>query len=60
MAMGCTARKSKEGDMKITEQKVKGRLDPSVFFKPPNESGIDPVEEFKNIVEHLLSFANEK
>ena len=28
--------------------------------KPPNESGIDPVEEFKNIVEHLLSFANEK
>jgi hypothetical protein len=28
--------------------------------RPRNESGINPVEEFKNIVEHLLSFANEK
>jgi hypothetical protein len=28
--------------------------------KPRKESGIDPLEEFKNIVEHLLSFANEK
>lgn len=28
--------------------------------KPPSESGIGPAEEFKNIVEHILSFANEK
>jgi hypothetical protein len=28
--------------------------------RPRKESGNDPVEEFKNIVEHLLSFANEK
>lgn len=28
--------------------------------KHPNYSGIHPVEEFKNIVEHLLSLANEK
>ena len=29
MAMGCTAKKSKDGGMRITKLKVKRRLDPS-------------------------------
>jgi hypothetical protein len=45
------------------QRKYKNALSRTYFPnspRPPNESGINPVEEFKNIVEHLLSFANEK